>query len=166
MLRKSFRFQSELAAFLDAVLVCATLLAALVTHKVLAWLFPDTFATFDMFWSNSWLYVLVVPVWGFVLDFSGVYRQFLGLEPGRALRQIARAGLLSFAILLGLLYVLKLHMVPRTILGIHCVYAIAAVSLRGLSGMELLPGQGIHGGHRQHVLRRHRDGAGLCDAAP
>ena len=132
MLRRSYRFQSELAAFLDAILVCAALLAALVTHKLLAWLFPGTFATFDMFWSNSWLYVLVVPVWGFVLDFSGVYRQFLGLEPGRALRQIARAGLLSFAILLGLLYVLKLHMVPRTILGIHCVYAIAAVGLRAI----------------------------------
>ena len=29
MLRKSFRFQSELAAFLDAVLVCGTLLAGI-----------------------------------------------------------------------------------------------------------------------------------------
>ncbi|NCD22551.1 MAG: sugar transferase [Spartobacteria bacterium] len=132
MLRRSYRFQSELAAFLDAILVCATLLAALVTHKLLAWLFPGTFAIFDMFWSNSWLYVLVVPVWGFVLDFSGVYRQFLGLAPGRIFRRIARAGLLSLAVLLGLLYVLKLHMVPRTILGIHCFYAIAAVGLRAV----------------------------------
>lgn len=132
MLRRSFRFQSELAAFLDAGLVCGTLLAALVTHKMLAWLFPDTFAIFDMFWSNSWLYVLVVPVWGFVLDFSGVYRQFVGVSPGRRFRSIARAGLLSFAILLGLLYVLKLHMVPRTILGIHCAYSILAVYLRAV----------------------------------
>ena len=100
MLRRSFRFQSELASFLDAVLVCVALLAALVTHKVLVWLFPGIFADFDMFWSNSWLYVLVVPVWGFVLDFSGVYRQFLGLAPGRILHRIARAGLLSFAVLL------------------------------------------------------------------
>jgi len=130
MLRRSFRFQSELAAFLDAVLVCAALLAALVTHKVLAWLFPDTFAIFDMFWSNSWLYVLVVPVWGFVLDFSGIYRHFVGISAGRMVQHIVRAGLLSFAVLLGLLYVLKLHMVPRAILGIHCFYAIVAVSLR------------------------------------
>ena len=132
MLRRSFRFQSELASFLDAVLVCVALLAALVTHKVLVWLFPGIFADFDMFWSNSWLYVLVVPVWGFVLDFSGVYHQFAGLEPGRVARQVARAGLLSFAVLLGLLYVLKLHMVPRAILGIHCLYAIAAVSARAI----------------------------------
>ena len=132
MLRRSFRFQSELAAFLDAILVCAALLAALVTHKVLVWVFPDRFAIFDMFWSNSWLYVLVVPVWGFVLDFSGIYRQFVGVSPGRTVRRIARAGLLAFAVLLGLLYVLKLHMVPRTILGIHCIYSIGAVYLRAV----------------------------------
>ncbi len=132
MLRRSFRFQAELAAVLDAVLVCATLLGALVTHKLLAWLFPDTFAVFDMFWSNSWLYVLVVPVWSFVLDFSGIYRQFVGLSPGRLVRKITQAGLLSFAVLLGLLYVLQLHMVPRTILGIHCIYSIIAVALRAI----------------------------------
>ncbi|NCA83123.1 MAG: hypothetical protein EOM72_10330, partial [Opitutae bacterium] len=138
MLRRSFRFQSELAAVLDAVLVCGTLLAALVTHKVLAWLFPTVFAIFDMFWSNSWLYVLVVPVWGFVLDFSGIYRQFVGLSPGRTVRRVARAGLLSFAVLLGLLYVLRLHMVPRAILAIHCAYAILAVSLRAIYVQPLL----------------------------
>jgi len=138
MLRRSFRFQSELAAVLDAVLVCATLLAALITHKLLAWMFPGTFAIFDMFWSNSWLYVLVVPVWGFVLDFSGIYRQFMHAGAGRIFREVARAGLLSFAILLGLLYVLKLHMVPRTILAIHCVYAILAVSIRAIHLQPLL----------------------------
>ena len=138
MLRRSFRFQSELAAFLDALLVCGTLLAALVTHKMLAWLFPDTFAIFNMFWTNSWLYVLVVPVWGFVLDFSGIYRQFVGISPGRLIRQITKAGLLSFAVLLGLLYVLRLHMVPRTILGIHCLYTILAISLRAIYIQPLL----------------------------
>ena len=138
MLRRSFRFQSELAAVLDAVLVCGTLLAALVTHKVLAWLFPTVFAIFDMFWSNSWLYVLVVPVWGFVLDFSGIYRQFVGVSPGRTVRRVTRAGLLSFAVLLGLLYVLRLHMVPRAILAIHCAYAILAVSLRAIYVQPLL----------------------------
>lgn len=132
MLRRSFRFQSELAALLDAILICATLVAALITHKLLGWLFPRTFATFDMFWSNSWLYVLVVPVWGFVLDFSGIYRQFVGIPSGRIIRRVSRAGLLSFAVLLGLLYVLRLHMVPRAILGIHCAYAILAVSLRAI----------------------------------
>ena len=119
-------------------MVCGTLLAALVTHKVLAWLFPTVFAIFDMFWSNSWLYVLVVPVWGFVLDFSGIYRQFVGVSPGRIFRRVSRAGLLSFAVLLGLLYVLRLHMVPRAILAIHCAYAILAVSLRAIYVQPLL----------------------------
>lgn len=138
MLRRSFRFQAELAAVLDAILICGTLLAALVTHKLLAWLFPGTFAIFDMFWSNSWLYILVVPVWSFVLDFSGIYRQFLGVSPARMIRRVTQAGLLSFAVLLGLLYVLQLHMVPRTILGIHCLYSIIAISFRAIYIQPLL----------------------------
>lgn len=131
MLRRTFRFQEELAAFVDAVLVAAMLLLALITHKVLVWLFPAVpFAIFDMFWSNAWLYILVVPVYGFMLDFSGVYRHFIGVSPARRWGQVTRGGLLSLAVLLGLLYVLRLHMIPRTLLAIHCAYSIVAVSLR------------------------------------
>ncbi len=132
MLRRSFRFQSEMAALLDALLVAFTLLLALASHKVLAWFFPRSFAVFDMFWSNTWIYVLVVPVWSFVLDFSGLYRQFIGLSPATLFRRVANGGLLSLAVLLGLLYALRLHMVPRTILGIHCLYSIAAIFLRAV----------------------------------
>ncbi|MDD2241117.1 MAG: sugar transferase [Kiritimatiellae bacterium] len=130
MLRRSFRFQSELAALVDAVFVAGALLVALATHKLLAWLFPGGFATFDMFWSNAWIYILVVPVWSFILDFSGMYHHFIGLPRWSILRRAIKGGLLSFAVLLGLLYVLKLHMVPRTILGIHCLYSIGAIFLR------------------------------------
>lgn len=132
MLRRSFKFQSELAAILDALLIALSLLAALVTHKLLAWLFPGHFAIFDMFWSNAWLYVLVVPVWVFMLDISGFYRQFIGLPPTRILRHAVRSGLLSCAVLLGLLYAFRLHGVPRTILGIHAIYSSLAVALRAI----------------------------------
>ena len=132
MLLRTFRFQAQLASLVDAILVAGTLLAALVTHKLLAWLFPGRFAIFDMFWSNSWIYVLVVPVWSFMLDFAGVYTQFVGLSPWNVFRRAAKGGLLSFAVLLGLLYALRLHMVPRTILGIHCIYSIAAIALRAI----------------------------------
>lgn len=138
MLRRSFRFQSELAALVDAILVSLALIAALATHKVLAWLFPGAFAIFDMFWSNVWIFVLVVPVWCFILDLSGLYRQFVGISPWSIIQRATRSGLLSFAVLLGLLYALRLHMVPRTILGIHCVYTIAAISLRAIFVQPLL----------------------------
>lgn len=142
MLRRTFKFQSEVAAFTDAVLVAVTLLLALATHKVLAWLFPaGTFAIFDMFWSNSWLYILIVPVYGFVLDFSGLYRQLIGVSPVRRWQQVTRASLLSFAILLGLLYVLRLHMIPRTILAIHCIYTIAAIGIRANYVQPFLAGR-------------------------
>ena len=48
-----------------------------------------------MFWSNAWIYVLVVPVWSFILDFSGLYRQFIGLSPGGVLATFSCSGLVS-----------------------------------------------------------------------
>ena len=132
MLLRSFKFQSELASFVDAILVVGALLAALATHKILAWLWPAYFAIFDMFWSNTWIYVLVVPVWLFILEYSGMYRQFVGLSPWSVVRRATRGGLLSFAVLLGLLYVLRLHLVPRALIAIHCLYSIAAISLRAM----------------------------------
>ncbi|MDR0993137.1 MAG: sugar transferase [Verrucomicrobiota bacterium] len=130
MLRRSFKFQSKLTGILDAVLVSAALLAALVTHKILAELFPNTFAVFDMFWANAWLFIAVILVWGLTFDFCGVYNQFVGVSPKQAVTQVLRGGLLSLAILLGMLYVLRIHSIPRTLLGIHCFYAMAAVVLR------------------------------------
>ena len=38
--------------------------------------------------------------------------------------------------------------------------------LRGLSAVELLPGQSLYGRYRQHVLWRHGHGAGFCDGPP
>ncbi len=132
MLRRSFRFQAELAAVVDALLIAGTLVAAVATHKILAWASPRTFAMFDMFWGNVWIFVLVVPVWSFLLDLSGFYRQFLGVHPSTVLWRAMKGGVLSFAVLFGLLFALRLHMVPRTIIGIHCVYSIVAITLRAV----------------------------------
>ncbi len=130
MLQKSFKFQTELATITDACMVCVAMLAALITHKILAMLSPDTFAVFDMFWSNAWLYIAVIPIWGIALDICGVYDQFTGIKHRQAFTRAAKGGILAFAILLGALYVLRIHTVPRTLLIIHCLYGIVLVYLR------------------------------------
>ena len=138
MLMRSYRFQAELAALVDAALMAVTLTAALITHKFLCWLFPDWFSTFDMFPAHAWIYVLIIPVWSFVLDYSGFYRQPIQLSHLRVWNQAARGGVVSFAVLLGLLYVLKLHSIPRAILTIHAIYTIAAIALRAIYLQPLL----------------------------
>ena len=138
MLRRSLRFQSELAALTDALLITACMVAALATHKVLVWAFPQHFAIFDFFWANTWIFILVIPVWVFLLDLGGLYRNFLHTTPWQAVQRAIRGSILSFAVLLGILYALKLHMVPRTILGIHAVYATVAIILRALYLQPLL----------------------------
>jgi exopolysaccharide biosynthesis polyprenyl glycosylphosphotransferase len=140
MLQRTFRFQSQVAALIDALLVAAAMLAALVAHKALGWLFPRHFAIFDMFPANVWIYVMTVPVWSFVLDLSGLYGQFIGLSPWTLWRRAVKGGLLSFAVILGLLYVLRLHNVPRSLVAMHCLLSIAAIGLRAVYLQPVLLG--------------------------
>ena len=131
MLKRSSRFQTQLAILADVLLVCLAMVPALALHKLLDWWIPDVFAgTFDFFWDQAWLFVLIVFAWAVVLDFAGLYDESLDTGRHRALAKIAQAGVLALAVLLGLLYVLKLHNFPRTLLVLHAVFATAAVSLR------------------------------------
>ena len=131
MLLKSNRFQAELAAGIDALLVIISLLAALATHKFLDYIDPgDIFATFDMFWSNAWLYVVVLPIWLLALEICGVYRHIF-TPAGRDVRtRIATAAVVSLFATLALLYALRISTVPRTILFLHAIYAALAIMVR------------------------------------
>lgn len=139
MLRRTSKFQAELAAIVDVVLVCVAMLAALAMHKLLDRMFPDVFSgDFDLFWHNSWLYVMAAIVWALSLDFSGVYDHFLGIGRKQALARSCQAGLLSLAVMLGLLYVLKLHFVPRTLLALQALFTTFAIYFRLIHIQPLL----------------------------
>lgn len=131
MLFKSSHFQSGLAAFIDGVLVVLTLLAALVTHKILNYFdTANLFATFDMFWHTAWLYLAVVPIWCLTLELAGVYnRIFVPADRPRRIRIVVAAGISLFATL-ALLYALRIYSVPRTILFLHALYAAGAILIR------------------------------------
>lgn len=131
MLLKSNRFQAELAAIIDAVLVAFMLLAALATHKFLNYIDPaDWFATFDMFWSNSWLYVAVLPIWMLVLEICGVYRQIFTPAGRDVQTRIVTASVVSLFATLALLYALRIGTVPRTLLFLHAIYSSIAIVIR------------------------------------
>ena len=131
MLKSSSKFQIQLAFLADMLLVCLAMVPALAIHKLLYHWWPDVFAgTFDFFWDQAWLFVLIVFVWMLSLEFCGLYDQVLDMGRRHAVAKTSQAGALGFAILLGLLYVLKLHNFPRTLLLLHAVFAAAAVYLR------------------------------------
>ena len=131
MLKTNSRFQTQLAIFADVALVCLAMVPALALHKLLDHWIPGVFAgTFDFFWDQAWLFVLIVLAWAFVFDFSGLYDQVLDMGRRRALVRVAQAGVLSLATQLGLLYVLKLHNFPRTLLVLHTLFATLAVFMR------------------------------------
>ena len=96
MLRQSSRFQAQLAAFLDALLVAVAMFAARFAHKLFNFYnFQDIFSDFDLLWNRFWLVLLPIPIWIFFLDFFGLYDHILDPKPKRRLSSVLQSAFLA-----------------------------------------------------------------------
>ena len=129
MSNRPLRLQAEQASLLDGALICASLLAALVTHKILCRFF-GVFADFDMFWGNAWFYIPLVAIWCIVFNSSRLYQELASASRLRLFYEIFRLSGISLAILLAFFYSIRVSNIPRTLLALQCIYAILFVSFR------------------------------------
>lgn len=84
MLRKSSRFQAQLAATCDAVLVGLAMFGARFVHKIVnLYDAQGVFSDFDLLWARFWLVLLPIPIWAFCLRFFGLYDHILDPTPRR-----------------------------------------------------------------------------------
>lgn len=138
MSERPLRFQAEKAAILDMGLVCLSLIAALISHKLLGRLWPDVFATFDMFWANAWLYIPLVVIWAVIFNSSRLYQEIIGVSKWDLFLHVLRLSLLSLAVVLGFLYAIRVSTYPRTLLFLQCFYGILFISFRAIYLQPLL----------------------------
>ncbi|MBQ7251832.1 MAG: sugar transferase [Kiritimatiellae bacterium] len=129
MKNRPLRYQAEKASLFDLALVVFSLIAALVVHKLLFRFFPEVFASFDMFWGNAWFYIPLCAIWGIVFNSSDLYDR-LADPPARQILRVAKLSLVSFAAVFAFFYAMRVHNIPRTLVGLQCVAAWILVSLR------------------------------------
>jgi len=116
MLKRTSQFQYQLEQMVDAVIAAIAFTVAIVIRKWLHVWFPHVFPMFDALWSNAWLYMLLIPLWIFLLDFTGFYQHRQVRSPQESVRSVFRANLMGIIITFFLLYVLKIKHVPRILL--------------------------------------------------
>jgi exopolysaccharide biosynthesis polyprenyl glycosylphosphotransferase len=131
MLRKSSRFQAQLAAACDAVLVALAMFGARFAHKIVNFYDPQgLFSDFDLLWARFWLVLLPIPIWMFFLDFFGLYDHLFDPAPRRhRLASVVQAAFLSLTVTLTVLYVFRAYF-PRSLLVLHAAVAATLVYLR------------------------------------
>jgi len=116
MLKRTSQFQYQLEQMADAIIATVALTVTIITRKWLHVWFPSVFPMFDALWSNAWLYMLLVPLWVFLLDFTGFYQHRQVRSPVKNMQGVIRANLLGIIITFFLLYVLKIENIPRILL--------------------------------------------------
>jgi exopolysaccharide biosynthesis polyprenyl glycosylphosphotransferase len=129
MKNRPLRYQAEKASLFDLALAVLSLIVALVGHKILAHFFPGVFATFDMFWGNSWFYLPLCAIWGLVFNTSELYDR-LADPPAQQVFRVAKLSLVSFAAVFAFFYAMRVHNIPRTLIGLQSLVAWILISCR------------------------------------
>ena len=132
MLRKSSKFQAQLAASFDALFVALAMFAARFVHKIVNLYYDPQglFSDFDLLWARFWLVLLPIPIWLFFLDFFGIYDHIFDPAPRRhRFASILQAAFLSLTVTLTVLYVFRAYF-PRSLLVLHAAIASVLVYFR------------------------------------
>lgn len=131
MSRKNTQFWHDIAAILDFLLVLLAFVFAIALHKGLDRVFPETwFSDFDLFWHNFWLCILADFVWLIALDVHRFYSTSPIAARRHAFLALLKSAFLALVSLLGILYVARIHYIPRSLLVLHSVFALLLVYLR------------------------------------
>ncbi len=139
MSRKTAKFWYDIAAILDFLLVLLAFVFAIALHKGLDRVFPETwFADFDLFWNNFWLCILSGFVWLVALDFGRFYSSSPIAARRNSFLALLKSAFLALVTLLGILYVMRIHYIPRSLLVIHTFFALFLVYLRVIAIQPLL----------------------------
>ena len=139
MSRKASKFWCDIAAILDFLLVLLAFVFAIAFHKGLDRAFPATwFSDFDLFWDNFWLCILTAFVWLIALDVGKLYTVSPIAARRHSFLAILKAAFISLVSVLGILYVARIHYIPRSLLVLHAFFALLLVYIRVVAIQPLL----------------------------
>lgn len=133
MLKRTSQVQYQVDQLIDAAIAALSFTLAIGVRRWLRVWWPDVFPMFDALWSNAWLYILLVPLWLFLLDISGFYLHRSIRPVPATLRAVARANVLGVIIVFFILYILKIQHIPRALILLY-----GALDTLLMAGKEVL----------------------------
>lgn len=137
MLKKSSQVEYQLEQMIDAAVAAVAFTFALATRRWLNTWRPDIFPMFDALWGHAWLYILLVPLWLFLLDFTGFYQHKSVRSVSAVRRTLVRANVLGILIAFFILYILKIQYIPRVLILLYGAWHVALMWVKESVVMRL-----------------------------
>lgn len=117
---------------MDAAITALAFTLAITVRRWMTQWRTDVFPPFDALWTHAWLYVMLIPLWVFLLDFAGFYQHRMIRKPAVMLRLLARANLFGLVLTFFILYVLKIKHIPRVLVLLFAAFHIVLMWLKEL----------------------------------
>ena len=124
MLKRSSQIRYQLEQMVDAIIAALAFTLALACRHWLTNWREDIFPAFDPFWNHAWLYMLLVPLWIFLLDFVGFYQHRVVRSSGAMLRKLTQGNVFGVMAAFFILYVLKIKQIPRILILLYSLWDI------------------------------------------
>jgi exopolysaccharide biosynthesis polyprenyl glycosylphosphotransferase len=122
----------NLHQFLDVLVVAAVFWIAHILREQLAFRFPESFVTIAPFRQYAWLYLMILPLYRFLLDTNGFYARPFHIAFHQTLWILFKSATTCALIVIVAMYFLGLTMLSRGFVVLFAAFSVAALTVKDL----------------------------------
>jgi exopolysaccharide biosynthesis polyprenyl glycosylphosphotransferase len=123
---------TQFTQFADAVLIAVVFWFAHAFREWMAYAYPLTFPAIAPFRYYKWLYLVVLPLYPFLLDINGYYTRPIEHRRGQVLWILAKSAAICALGITATMYFLRLAGVSRGVILLFAIASIGALCARDL----------------------------------
>ncbi len=120
----------ELHQFLDALVITVVFWIAHTLRVQLAVHFPDSFVTVASFNQYKWLYLIILPLYPFLLDVNGFYSRLFHTSTQQTLWILLKSASICALIVIVAMYFLGLTMLSRGFIVLFALFSVFALAAK------------------------------------
>ncbi len=117
---------------LDALVITAMFWVAHALREQLAFVMPDRFPRIDLFRSYAWLYLIIIPLYPFLLDINGYYSRSAHDTHAHTYWTLIKSGGICALIAIATMYFFGLTKLSRGVIILFAFFSINALYVKDL----------------------------------
>jgi len=130
MLRQQRKIYIDLHQFLDALVIASVFWVAHVLREQLAFQFPHNFVLIVPFSQYKWLYLIILPLYPFLLNANGFYGRPFHAALYQTLWILFKSASICALIVIVAMYFLGLTMLSRGFIVLFAFFSVAALAAK------------------------------------
>jgi exopolysaccharide biosynthesis polyprenyl glycosylphosphotransferase len=145
-------FLIQISQLSDALLIAVVFWLSHAVREQLAFMFPWRVPAISPFNYYKWLYLVILPLYPFLLDINGYYTRPLQTRPATAFWQLLKSGTVCVLLVVAAMYFLQMTYVSRGVIILFGGLSVIALFIKDRITARFLRAHTGHAGRTQAVV--------------